>query len=158
MKDILEYLDNHSIAYDLFEHPAAFTVDEAIRYCSHIPGMHCKNLFLRDHKGRRHFLLIMPNDKKIELNSFSKSLNDRLSFASERRMKKYLSVSPGSVSPLGLIFDKNAEVIVLLDKQVEEAKLKSFHPNDNSKTLVFTKNEFQKFLASIPNEILQILI
>ena len=152
-QELLDYLNSINVKYDLYEHPPAFTVEEAIKYCSHIPGMHCKNLFMRDHKGRRHFLLILPNDKPIDLKAFSALLNDRLSFASAKRMLKYLGVEPGSVSVFGLINDKESEVMLYIDKAVHEAELLTFHPNDNSATLVLENSMFKKYLDSLSQRI-----
>lgn len=153
MEDVLNYLDTHQVKYTLYTHPAAFTVEEAHEYCSHIPGLHCKNLFMRDHKGKRHFLLILPNTKSVDLKSFSKTLDDRLSFASDRRMMRYLGVTPGSVSPFGLINDSESEVRVYLDKEVAEAENLTFHPNINTATLSLSREMFDRFLDTLTNSI-----
>lgn len=154
MKEIYDYLDAAGIEYTSYEHPPVFTVEAANEHCSHIPGMHCKNLFMRDHKGRRHFLLVLPNSKPVDLKSFSKKLEDRLSFASDKRLKKYLNVAAGSVSPLGLIFDQGLDVVLYLDKEVAEAEQLTFHPNDNRATLVFSKDMFKKYLDTLENKII----
>ena len=154
MEEVLKYLDSKNISYTLFTHESVFTVEEAEKYCSHIPGLHCKNLFLRDHKGRKHYLLILPNNKPINLKNFSALLNDRLSFASSKRMLKYLGVEPGSVSVFGLINDLNAEVIVYIDQEVYDADHVTFHPNDNSATLVLEQNMFHDYINSINNQII----
>lgn len=153
MQNVLSYLDDNNISYTLHNHPAAFTVEETKEYCSHIPGMHCKNLFMRDHKGRCHFLLILPNDKAVDLKAFSKKLNDRLSFGSDKRLMKYLGLTPGSVSPFGLINDSNAEVIIYLDKSVYDAQKVTFHPNINTATLELTKDMFESYLNTLDNDI-----
>jgi len=153
MEKVLKYLDAKNISYKLHTHEAVFTVEEAEKYCSHIPGMHCKNLFMRDHKGKRHYLLILPNNKPIDLKIFSALLNDRLSFASAKRMMKYLGVEPGSVSVFGLINDLNSEIIVYIDKDVHDAEQVTFHPNDNKATLVLERNMFHTYLESLKNDV-----
>ncbi len=150
---VFQHLHQFNIEYTLHSHQAAFTVEEAQKYCSHIPGLHCKNLFLRDHKGKRHFLLVLPNTKPVDLKLFNSLLNDRLSFGSSKRMFKYLGVEPGSVSPFGLINDEHSKVLLYIDQEVYEAELVTFHPNDNSATLELTKENFHLYLSSINNSI-----
>ena len=152
MNYVTEYLDDKGIEYTLYTHPPVFTVEAAQEHCSHIPGMHCKNLFFRDPKGRNHILVIIPNTKPVDIKLLGQKTGfGRLSFASKERMNKYLGLEPGSVSVFGLINDKNAEVHLYLDKELADTKEITFHPNDNSATLVLTQEMFEKYLSTIEN-------
>jgi Ala-tRNA(Pro) deacylase len=109
--------------------------------------MHSKNLFIKDGKTKRYFLLTTPADKKIELKVISKIVHaKKLSLANQDALKLYLGVDPGAVSPLGLINDHEEKVEYLLDSEVWEASVVNFHPNDNSKSLEFTNANFKKLV------------
>jgi len=154
VNDVTKYLDERDIAYKLFTHPPVDTVEAAQQHCSHIPGLHCKNLFFRDPKGRNHLLVVLPNTKPLDIKYLGQITGyGRLSFASERRMMKYLGLEPGSVSPFGLINDRQSEVVVFLDEEVCNAPLVTFHPNDNRATLLMEKEMFDRFLTSVRNRI-----
>jgi len=103
---ILGALQALDIRYELFEHPPVHTSDEAAIHWQAISGAAVKNLFLRNKKGDRHYLVILGIDKEADLRHLVKVIgDDRLSFGSPERLQKYLGVTPGSVSPLGLIHD-----------------------------------------------------
>ncbi len=92
------------IPYERFEHPPVFTVEEAERYWADIPATHCKNLFLRNAKGTRHYLVVLEHSKKADLKLLAAKIgDDRLSFASADRLMRFLGLTPGSVSPMGLL-------------------------------------------------------
>src|SRR3989344_1257638 len=99
---IHDYLAKHNIAYIEHHHPAVFSVHEAKEHCEHIPGLHCKNLFLRD-KNQHYYLVVMNAFKQVNIRALEENLNTKkLGFASEERLLELLGVTPGSVSPLGL--------------------------------------------------------
>ncbi len=147
MKEVLDYLDSLGLAYNLFHHEAVFTVEEAKALETEIPGVHCKNLFLRNRSGKTHYLVILEENKEVDLKTLSKILETtNLSFASEKRLFKYLKLKPGSVGPFGLIHDLDNQVSVVVDKSILEQEYVTFHPNDNSKTLSLSTKSFQMFL------------
>jgi Ala-tRNA(Pro) deacylase len=149
--DILSELD---ISYTKHEHPPVYTVEEAERHWKHITGAHCKNLFLRNKKGKNHYLVIAKSEKRVDLKALTSRLGeDRLSFGSPERMMRYLGIEPGAVSPFGLINDKENEVVVLIDSDLKEASHVNFHPNVNTATVGITFADFEKFLAYCGNSI-----
>lgn len=153
-KRVFGYLDARGIEYKVYEHPEAPTVEIAEQYWAKIPGnvTHCKNLFMRNHKGDKHYLVIMPAHKPLDIHALWEKIGStRLSFASPERMIRYLGVTPGSVSVFGLINDANAEVELILDSELEGAESVSFHPNDNTASVVITGAELRKYLESLPN-------
>ncbi|MBM3770096.1 MAG: prolyl-tRNA synthetase associated domain-containing protein [Acidimicrobiia bacterium] len=145
---ILDVLAQLQIAFERHDHPAVATVTEAQAHWADIDAAHCKNLFLRNQKGDRHYLVILAAAKRADLRHVAEQVGDgKLSFASPERMLKYLGVTPGSVSPFGLIHDEACHVRVYVDRDLFQAERVSFHPNDNTATLVLTCTDFQRFLA-----------
>lgn len=144
---LYKVLDELNIPFEYHEHPPAHTVDEAMKYWKTVAATHCKNLFFRNHKGNRHYLVILEATRQMDIRSIEKQLNQgKLSFASEQRMMKYLGLKPGSVSVFGLVHDENHEVIVFLDENLQKAAKISFHPNLNTASLVISYPDFIKFL------------
>lgn len=147
-KEVYEILKKLDISYERYEHPAVFTVDQAQQYWGDIPGAHCKNLFLRNKKGNRHYLVILEHSKKADLKTIARMLGeDRFSFASAERLKRYLGLEAGEVSPFGLINDNQKEVRVVIDQDLREAKRINFHPNVNTATVGIEFSDFEKFLS-----------
>lgn len=147
MTRIISVLKQLSISYQKHQHPAVFTVEESDTYFENINAAKSKNLFLRNKKGDTHYLVVAKSSTEIDLKQLATQLEEtRLSFASEQRLYKYLQVTPGSVSPFGLIHDKNCEVLVVVDNDLIEEESQAFHPNINTATLVITTNDFKKFL------------
>lgn len=146
------FLQSHQITYNLYEHPAVYTCEEAEKYCGDIPGLACKNLFLRDKKKKRYFLLILPAQKRSDLKEFAKVVGEeKVTFASSGDLMEKLGLEPGSVSPFGVVNDMKNEVELYIDKEVADADIVSFHPNRNTATLELSKEMFHKFLQSIKN-------
>jgi Ala-tRNA(Pro) deacylase len=144
---VYKFLDDNQIDYTIHNHQPVFTVEEAKKLRFNIQGMHSKNLFIKDSKTKRYFLLTTPADKKIDLKEISKIINaKKLSLANQDALKIYLGVDPGAVSPLGLINDHEENVKYLIDSEVWEASIVNFHPNDNSKSLEFSKSNFRKLV------------
>lgn len=150
MASIEDFLASNQITFIRHEHPAVFTCEEAEKYCSDIPGLSCKNLLLRDKKGKRFFLLVLPASKRTDLKKFGTIVEEgKVTFANSEILKAKLDVEPGSVSPFGLIHDVNNEVEVYIDKEVHDARIVGFHPNSNTSTLEITQEMFKKFLEVI---------
>lgn len=152
-EEVYQLLTKLNIGYTIYEHPAAFTVDQANYHWEDIPGFHLKNLFLRDKKGRKHFLVIIAAMKQMDVKALNLQINERLSFGSPERLMKYLNVTPGSVSPFGLMNDVNHEVIVLLDSDMNDQEFVNFHPNNNTITMNFRQDDLIKYLKHLGNTI-----
>ena len=150
--DALSALDALNIPYTLHEHPPVFTVEEAERYWADIPATHCKNLFLRNQKGTRHYLVVLDHRKQADLKRLAEKIgDDRLSFASPERLQKYLGLTPGAVSPMGLIHPGARDVILVLDAGLLAAERLGFHPNRNTATITVATADFLRFLESRGN-------
>jgi Ala-tRNA(Pro) deacylase len=142
------------IHYDVFEHPPVFTAEEAAVHWSGIDGAPVKNLFLRNKKGDRHFLVILGIAKQADLRQLVRVIgDDRLSFGSPDRLMKHLGVTPGSVSPFGLINDQARAVRVIVDRDLQAAERLIFHPNDNTASLTISGADFARFLEEQGNPV-----
>ena len=152
---LYQLLDELHIAYEYIEHPPAPTIEIAKQYWAGHDAQHCKNLFFRNHKGNRHYLVILNCDRDMAIHDIEKQLHQgKLSFASEARMDKYLGVKPGSVTPFGLINDTEHHVTVFLDHTLQQAKKLSFHPCINTASLIIKREDLIKFLDYCGNEYL----
>ena len=147
-------LDALGIRYDRHEHPAVFTADDASKYWDPIPGVQCKNLFLRNKKGDRHYLVVVEISKRVDLKDLVKVVgDDRLSFGSPERLMAQLGLTPGSVSPFGLIHDADGSVRVLIDQDLRGAERLIFHPNINTASVVVSWADLERFLATRRNNV-----
>ena len=153
-RKVLDILDGLGIAYVRHEHPPVFTVEDVDKYWTGLRGTHCKNLFLRNKKGNRHYLVIAPTSRAVDLRGLNHTLHeDRLSFGSPERLMKSLGLEPGSVSPFGLINDTAKEVRVVVDADLRSSSFLGFHPNTNTATLDISFADFEKFLAQSGNDV-----
>jgi len=145
-------LEELNIPFEYYEHPAAPTIEEAKKYWKDLVATHCKNIFFRNHKGNRHYLVILEHTNQLAIRDLEQRLKQgKLSFASPKRMQKYLGLSPGSVSPFGLINDKENHVHVFLDENLKKSETISFHPNINTASIVISYTYFEHFLKSVGN-------
>ena len=145
---VIQVLEKLGIEYTRCEHPPVFTVEQAEKHWAEIRGAHCKNLFLRNKKGNRHYLVILLASKQADLRGLNEKLGeDRLSFGSPERLRKYLGLEPGSVSPFGLINDRDKEVAVIIDEDLMRVDWVNFHPNVNTATVGIRIADFERFLA-----------
>lgn len=149
---VFDWLDSHGIAYTWYEHPEAPTIEIARRYWHDDGSKHCKNLFFRNHKGNRHYLVSFDCEQNLAIHDLEHRLRQgKLSFASEQRMERWLGLRPGSVSPFGLINDPERHVHLFLDANLQHLPAFSFHPNDNRATVVIAREEFLRYLAAVGN-------
>jgi Ala-tRNA(Pro) deacylase len=147
MSALLSFLGEQQIHYQRFDHPAVFTCEEADRIRPDLPGARCKNLFLRDRKGQRHFLLVVPADKPVDLKSLQEALGStRLSLGSAARLQRYLQVLPGAVSILALHNDPDNAVELIIDSDLWQAEAIQAHPLVNTSTLVILLEGVKRLL------------
>lgn len=140
-------LEKLTISFEYIEHPPAPTIEIARQYWAGHDAKHCKNLFFRNHKGNKHYLVILDCDCDMDIHAIEKMLcQGKLSFASEKRMDNYLGVKPGSVTPFGLINDQEHHVHLFLDKNLQQAERLSFHPCINTASLIISYDDFIRFL------------
>ena len=149
---LYQVLENLSIDFEYHEHPAVATIEDARIHWKDFNSGRCKNIFLRNHKGDRHYLVILEHLRQLNIHDLEKKLKQgKLTFASDHRLMKYLGVKPGSVSPFGIINDEDHHVHLFIDEQLNEFERLSFHPNINTASLVICKSDFIKFLENMGN-------
>lgn len=149
---LFEILDELGIDYELFHHKPIYTVAEGEHLKKNIPGLHCRNLFLRD-KKKRMFLVVAANETAIDTKKLQKLLDcDRLSFGSGDRLWQHLGIRTGSVCPFCIINDKDNQVRIILDKGMMEAEIVNYHPLDNAKTIGLTPDDLIKFIEYTGHE------
>jgi Ala-tRNA(Pro) deacylase len=143
------------IAFERVEHPPVFTVEQALGHWAGIDATHCKNLFLRNKKGDRHYLVVAEHSTPVDIASVADRVGDaRLSFASAERLMTHLGLTPGAVSPFGLLNDHARAVRVVVDRRLREAVRVGFHPNVNTATIVLSLPDFERFLAACGNQVI----
>ena len=147
--ELAAFLADHSIEALRVEHPPVMTVAESERLVPPLPGARTKNLFLRDKRGARHFLVTVPHDVAVDLNALGARLGaGRLGFASAERLSKHLGVAPGSVSLLALHNDAAHAVEFVIDRRLWAADAVHAHPLVNSATMVIPHAALERFLAA----------
>ena len=152
-------LQELGIAFTRHEHPPVATVGEAAAHWAGIDATHCKNLFLRNQKGNRHYLVVLTASKKADLRAVADQIGDgKLSFGSPERLMTHLGLTPGSVSPFGLINDGEHAVRVALDRDFQTAARLAFHPNINTVTLTIAAADFKKFLDACGNAVQHVTV
>ena len=152
-QDLFSYLDSLGISHSTVTHEPLFTVQDRSAAVDALPGAHCKNLFLKD-DNKQFWLLVALQHTQIKLKPFGKSVGaPNLRFAKEDMLKKYLGVTPGAVTPFGLINDQEHAVRVVVDQEIFKHAVVNFHPLVNTATTTISADDFKKFLASIGNNV-----
>lgn len=153
INSVSKYLSELKIEHEIYYHPPLPTIEKVKEFWDTMHGVHCKNLFFRNHKGNRHYLVIFDCNKELDIRSLELKLKQgKLTFASAARMEKYLGLTPGSVSPFGLISDQYREVKLFIDSSLSNSEYISFHPKDNRASLVLRYLDFIKFLDERGNQ------
>jgi Ala-tRNA(Pro) deacylase len=148
-----DFLIKHAIKLERHEHAAVMTVAESELLVPALPGAKTKNLFLRDKKGLKHFLVTIPAALSVNLNQLGDVLGaGRLGFASADRLLRHLGVTPGSVSMLGLVNDTEHHVQFVIDQALWEAPAVQAHPLVNTATMVMPHADLVRFLAATGHE------
>lgn len=151
---VIERLDSLSIKYERIEHPAVYTMDEMNALGIFDKGVVGKNLFLRDAKGRRHFLVFIYGDKKVNLATVEEKIGIKhCSFGSAERLEKYLGLTKGSVSPLGVINDREGAVEFIIDSKFKGCPTVGVHPNQNTSTLWLSFDDLEKVIRENKNSV-----
>lgn len=132
---LLRQLQSNNVDYEIFEHDAVYTVSESEKINANIAGAHTKNLFLQD-KYDAYYLVTVLADKRVDLKILSNILGaGRFNFGSADKMKEYLRVAPGSVTPLAVMNDRHNKVHLVLDEVLTASPHVNVHPLRNTATL-----------------------
>ena len=140
-------LDKLGIKYDMVEHPAVYTTDEADEYIKGKVGIRTKSLFLTNKKKTAFYLVFMDDDKRLDMKHFAELVDEKhIKFASENSLLEKLGLKPGFVSIFGLLNNKEKDVKVYFERDIVGDVPLTFHPNDNTKTIFVEMADLEKFL------------
>jgi Ala-tRNA(Pro) deacylase len=146
--ELLTYIADLGIEARTTDHAPVFTVEESKALRGDLPGVHCKNLFLKDKKGQL-WLVVAAEDRAVDMKDLKKRIGSaHLSFGRAEALIEVLGVEPGSVTPFAAINDTDRLVKVVLDKALTEAELVNFHPLVNSATTALTPADLVRFLEA----------
>lgn len=154
-KEILELIKSRNIWYEITEHQAVFNMDDLRQVYLPYPNDDAKNLFVRDDKKQNYYLISVKGDKRVDLKEFkAKYGTRRLSFASANDLMIILKLSPGSVSPFGLLNDQDLKATFYLDEDfTKDQSIIGVHPNDNTATLWLKVEDLIEIIEEHGNEI-----
>ncbi len=147
--ELFALFDQLGIQHSTVDHPPFFTVEEGRPWHDKIPGLHCKNLFIKDRKGGI-WLVVMPGDKRADLARLEKALGaPRFSFGRGELLQEVLELTPGSVTPFGLINDKTRRVTVILDEEMLDSEWVNFHPLHNAASTTLRSVDLVRFVRAL---------
>lgn len=146
-QEIYAHLTALNIPFEVTEHGAVYTMEDLSRVALAHPEAEAKNLFVRDDKKQHYYLITVPGEKRVDLKVFQKQKGLRkLSFGSSDDLMALLQLTPGAVTPLGLLNDREGRVELYLDRSFEN-RLISVHPNDNTATVSLQTNDLVHLLT-----------
>ena len=157
---VLNKLNELNISYKEIEHTHVYTIEDMDNLGDVFENAKiCKNLFVRDQKGKRHFLVVLPEEKRAPLADIATKIGStKLSFASPERLMKYLKLEPGAVTPLSVVNDESNEVEVVFDEDLKKESLLGVHPCVNTATILLTPSDLEKYVVSNNNKLKYIKI
>ena len=152
-QEVKAFLEEKNIPFEWVEHKAVFTIEEMEELGLESMDEIAKNLFLRDQKGKRHFLVVVKGLKQVNLKELGEKLGTKLSFASEERLEKYLGLKKGAVTPLGILNDENCAVEVYMDEDLCKLERIGVHPNDNTASVYLSPADLLNIIKEHGNSL-----
>lgn len=154
-QEIYDFIKSKNIWHEITEHKAVFNMNELSEIEVPYPEYDAKNLFVRDDKKRNYYLITVKGDKRVDLKEFRRQNNTRpLSFASEQELMSIMNLIAGSVTPLGMLNDKELKVAFCLDKDFLNGKqIIGIHPNENTATLWLKVEDLISIIKEHGNEV-----
>ena len=149
MNEVKAFLKKLNINYDIVYHPAAWTTDDADKYIEGLDGVRTKTMFMAGKKDRNFYLIILDEDKRLDIKGLSEIIGDRLHFGKEEHLKEKMNLVPGMVSLFGLLNNNEHDIKVYIDKEIINENLITFHPNDNTATIFISIDDMFKVLNEL---------
>lgn len=158
-EDVLKKLDELKIDYELMEHEAVYTIEEMENLNMPRIDEVIKNLFVRDEKKQNYYLIIVSKNKSVNLKELRRKIECKpLTFAKEEDLYKYLGLTKGAVTPLGVFNDKDAFVHLIIDKDLFSYERIGIHPNENTATVWVKLDDIIKLYKDNGNDIIDVEI
>ncbi|EGF16354.1 prolyl-tRNA synthetase associated domain-containing protein [Streptococcus sanguinis] len=149
-QQVANKLQELGIAFDVVEHPPAFTTEQADSYIEGMEGVRTKSMFLTNRKKTQYYLLIMDDKKRLDMNDFKVKVGaDRIRMASLASLAEKMNLPAGTVSPFGLLNNEEKDIQVYFDKDIVSEDIMTFHPNTNEKTIFISTEDLFKFLKDL---------
>lgn len=149
-QQVANKLQELGIAFDVVEHPPAFTTEQADSYIEGMEGVRTKSMFLTNRKKTQYYLLIMDDKKRLDMNDFKIQVGaDRIRMASLNSLAEKMNLPAGTVSPFGLLNNEEKDIQVYFDKEIINEERMTFHPNTNEKTIFISTQDLFKFLQDL---------
>lgn len=157
-QEICDYLNEKDIWYEIVSHREVFNMKELSTINLPYKDSDAKNLFVRDNK-KNYYLITVKGSKKVDLKKFKECNNTRhLSFANEGELLDILNSKPGSVTPFGLLNDKNLKVKFYIDENFEDDTIIGVHPNENTATVWLKTKDLICLIHQHGNEVHRVSI
>ncbi len=152
-QDCIDLLDKLPVAYELVEHGAVYTIEEAEAEPALNGRTEIKNLFIQDDKGKRQYLVMMPGNKRLDMKRLANDLGEKkVRFCSEEKVQRMLGVKPGSVSLFCCMNEASAHVKIVVDEEILSQKEIGMHPIVNTSTVFVSPNDFRKIIGELKQE------
>ena len=149
-QQVANKLQELGITFDVVEHPPVFTTEQADSYIEGMEGVRTKSMFLTNRKKTQYYLLIMGDKKRLDMDDFKVQVGaNRIHMASADSLAEKMQLSPGTVSPFGLLNNEEKDILVYFDKDIVSEDIMTFHPNTNEKTIFIKIQDLFRFLDSI---------
>ena len=149
-QQVANKLQELGIAFDVVEHPPAFTTEQADSYIEGMEGVRTKSMFLTNKKKTQYYLLIMDDKKSLDMDDFKVQVGaDRIRMASLESLAEKMNLPAGTVSPFGLLNNEEKDIQVYFDKEIINEERMTFHPNTNEKTIFISTQDLFKFLQDL---------
>ena len=149
-QQVANKLQELGIAFDVVEHPPAFTTEQADSYIEGMEGVRTKSMFLTNRKKTQYYLLIMDDKKRLDMDDFKVKVGaDRIRMASLASLAEKMNLPAGTVSPFGLINNEEKDIHIYFDKEIIDEERMTFHPNTNEKTIFVSTTDLFKFLQDL---------
>ena len=150
-QEVKAFLEEKNIPFEWVEHKAVYTIEEMEELGLESMDEIAKNLFLRDQKGKRHFLVVVQGLKQVNLKELGEKLGTKLSFASEERLEKHMGLKKGAVTPLGVLNDGGCAVEVYMDEDLCKLERIGVHPNDNTASVYLSPEDLMNIIREHGN-------
>lgn len=142
------------IDFKIVDHPPAFTTEEADKYIEGHDGVRTKSMFLTDRKKKNFYLVILDDYKRLDMDLFKDIVGEKkVKMASENSLMEKMKLPAGTVSPFGLLNNKDHDIKFYMDKEIADEEIMTFHPNTNEKTLFLKTKDLFKYLDNIGYEV-----